>query len=92
MSRHFSDDDKVSGVKISHTGHWHAPAGHWQEAPQLQPWSEPGGGQRLSMTEGGGGTRSAGNPAMTPPCPGLGAKAKIGECGRCGMWYNEGVI
>ncbi|KAB8255287.1 hypothetical protein BDV32DRAFT_130948 [Aspergillus pseudonomiae] len=19
------------------TGHWHWPAGHWQEAPQLQP-------------------------------------------------------
>lgn len=24
---------------ISHTGHWQEPAGHWQEVPQLHPWS-----------------------------------------------------
>ena len=32
----------VFGTGISvRTGHWQAPAGHWQEEPQLQVWSEP---------------------------------------------------
>ncbi|KAE8374942.1 hypothetical protein BDV26DRAFT_25658 [Aspergillus bertholletiae] len=28
---------KVSHRSRTLTGHWHWPAGHWQEAPQLQP-------------------------------------------------------
>lgn len=32
-----SDVNEEEG--ITHTGHWQEPAGHWQEEPQLHPWS-----------------------------------------------------
>lgn len=34
------------------TGHWQAPAGHWQEAPQLQVWSEPRNPRQWMEQEG----------------------------------------